>query len=421
MGEKKRKQAKSADVESSEPGQNSQRAEIQNFAKQCKTEISYRNLCQSMFLTVILFILYVCGLIYECYLIIHHYSEGDYWHCGFISLFVVITSFLMTARSYLFYNKTGDTYNARNWLPKEEYTFFNWAIKWILGAVCLIPRYYFIMKYTWKTILAKRMNNAAKDIYFVAIIWEDAELTILCQFDCFVKSASQLLLNLYVAEKEGFHFKDYSSVFLIISVISLTLSLVSYDQKISLMKGIKGDNEDQENRSNGIVIDFQTFPANPTINCIKLINWKQSALLFFANLFSIVARFTALSLFSSVYGWYIWPACFAHQITIFVLHWKKNYGFMDSLRLSFLHVFAYLHPLKTKLDQEKHPRFDPGRYLTICFIQNVTLMTLWSLIFLPSSTWNEPTFLVPWIVQIVASMFSFVFFYFLKTVQQKEA
>jgi hypothetical protein len=54
---------------------------------------------------------------------------------------------------------------------------------------------------------AKRMNDAAKDIYFVAMIWEGVELTILCQFDCFVKSASQLLLNLYVAEKEGFNFK----------------------------------------------------------------------------------------------------------------------------------------------------------------------------------------------------------------------
>jgi hypothetical protein len=82
-------------------------------------------------------------------------------------------------------------------------------------------------------------------------------------------------------------FLDYSSIFLIISVISLTLSLVSYDQKISLMKGIKGKNENQENRSNGIVMDFKTFPDNPTINCIKQINWKKSFILFFANLFSI--------------------------------------------------------------------------------------------------------------------------------------
>lgn len=141
MGEKKRKQAKSADAENNEPGQNSQKAEIQKFAKQCKNEISYRNLYRSMALTVVSFVLHVFGLIYEFYLIINHYSEGDYWYGRFISLFVVITSFLMTARSYFFYNKTGDTYNARNWLPNEEYTNFNWAIKWILGAVCLIPRY----------------------------------------------------------------------------------------------------------------------------------------------------------------------------------------------------------------------------------------------------------------------------------------
>ena len=140
MGEKKRKQAKSADAKSSE-GQNSQREEIQNFAKQCKNEIPYRNLCFSMALTVVSFFFYVGGLVYNFYLIYRYFTEGDYWYCGFIFLFVVITSVLMTAKSYLFYNKMGDTYNHRNWLPKEEYTFYNWAIKWILGAVCPIPRY----------------------------------------------------------------------------------------------------------------------------------------------------------------------------------------------------------------------------------------------------------------------------------------
>jgi hypothetical protein len=140
MGEKKRKKAKLADAENNEPGKNSQREEIQNFAKECKNQISYGNLYRSMALTVVSFVLHVFGLIYEFYLIINYYIEGDYWYCGFISLLVIITSFLMTARSYLFYNKTGDTYNARNWLPREEYTYFNWAVKWILGAVCLIPR-----------------------------------------------------------------------------------------------------------------------------------------------------------------------------------------------------------------------------------------------------------------------------------------
>jgi hypothetical protein len=39
-------------------------------------------------------------------------------------------------------------------------------------------------------------------MYFLAMIWEDAELLQLRQFDTFMESAPQLLLGLYIAIKE---------------------------------------------------------------------------------------------------------------------------------------------------------------------------------------------------------------------------
>lgn len=154
----------------------------------------------------------------------------------------------------------------------------------------------------------------------------------------------------------------------------------------------KRDDADQPSRANVIRIDFTNeSEKNDVINCIKNINWKESALSFFAHfswigktrralnlfhfsiikivfefvLFRLVARLIVLSLFASVRGWFIWPACISHIILIVIWHNGENYYFMDSLRLSFLHVFAYLYPLEKESDQKKHPRFSPLMYLTV--------------------------------------------------------
>ncbi len=45
------------------------------------------------------------------------------------------------------------------------------------------------------------------------MIWEDAELIQLRQFDCFMESTPQLLLNLYIMLKGEFHFGGISRYF----------------------------------------------------------------------------------------------------------------------------------------------------------------------------------------------------------------
>jgi hypothetical protein len=45
-------------------------------------------------------------------------------------------------------------------------------------------------------------------MYFPALIWEDAELIQLRQFDSFMESAPQLLLSLHIMLKEGSHFES---------------------------------------------------------------------------------------------------------------------------------------------------------------------------------------------------------------------
>ncbi len=144
--------------------------------------------------------------------------------------FLVTPIVVITIKSFSFYNngfKITDTlFDPRHSLPEKEYT-SNWVIKWVLGPVglCLIPRYvpklinfitkrqhvtviccnlhryWDMIKYACQAKQAKRKNDEAQNMYFVAMIWEDVELVQLSQFDCFIESAPQLLLNLYMLVK----------------------------------------------------------------------------------------------------------------------------------------------------------------------------------------------------------------------------
>ncbi|EFX75740.1 hypothetical protein DAPPUDRAFT_323100 [Daphnia pulex] len=276
--------------------------------------------------------------------------------------FLVTPIVVITFKSFSFYNngfKNTDTlFDPRHSLPKEEYTFSNW-VKWVLGPVglCLIPRYWDIIKYADKAKQAKIKNGEKQYMYFVAMIWEDAELLQLSQFDCFMESAPQLLLNLYMLVKGESDLGVYTAIGFLFPIISLSWAIVSYDKKCCLIKGIKPDEGNRQGR--------MSILNDDAIDCYKTFNLKTSAILFSAHFFGIVARFIALSLFTSVFGWIIWPACLAHLIPIFVWHRNENYSFMDSLRLSFLHVFAYLYPAERESDQKKHPRFSPVMYQTV--------------------------------------------------------
>lgn len=73
----------------------------------------------------------------------------------------------------------------------------------------------------------------------------------------------------------------FSVICLVISVLSLSWAIVSYDQKIGVVEGIeKPNNGDQQNPST-IIVDFE---SNDTIDCITKTNWKKSAILFLANI-----------------------------------------------------------------------------------------------------------------------------------------
>jgi hypothetical protein len=52
----------------------------------------------------------------------------------------------------------------------------------------------------------KEKNDDKPNIYLVAMIWEDAEILQLHEFDCLMETSLQIFLNLYITVTDGSHF-----------------------------------------------------------------------------------------------------------------------------------------------------------------------------------------------------------------------
>lgn len=139
--------------------------------------------------------------------------------------------------------------------------------------------------------------------YYTLMVYEDADATLLRLFECFMESAPQLILQIYILIRDpGSITLNTSpddpahlikSSILVISVISslfsLAWSLVVYHRSLRY-----------------------TFPDKNNLQ------WKGSVLQFLWHFSSITARVLALSLFASIFPLWIGPTCAAHWMIMSV-------------------------------------------------------------------------------------------------------
>ncbi len=69
-----------------------------------------------------------------------------------------------------------------------------------------LHRYWDTIKYARKAKQMKEKNDDKPNIYLVAMIWEDAEILQLHEFDCLMETSLQIFLNLYITVTDGSHF-----------------------------------------------------------------------------------------------------------------------------------------------------------------------------------------------------------------------
>jgi hypothetical protein len=146
---KKRKTQKTPDAADAVERQNLQSGTpVIEFAKRCNNEINIKDLIYLIVTNSVSLVTYFVGFCYGIYLTYDYLTKQDYWYFCCTLAFVFITSSVVTTRSFLFYNKewinkimnkNRKTHDPRNFLPPESN--FSWAMKWVLGLVCPIPRY----------------------------------------------------------------------------------------------------------------------------------------------------------------------------------------------------------------------------------------------------------------------------------------
>ena len=261
-----------------------------------------------------------CAVAYYFYHLASEHGIYHYWYFGLTITFVLVPSLTMTGFSLRWYLMDADNEH----LPKVS--LWRWTIR--LGALMFqiapVLRYFDSIRYGLMSRKAgedeaknttdpiARKNARDKRVkYYTLMVYEDADATLLRLFECFMESAPQLVLQIYIlirdprAAKIGAITEETSanleesenpdvnrilkSTILIVSVIasliSLAWSLVVYHRSLRY-----------------------TYPNKKNLDCVG------SIFQFMWHFSSITARVIALSLFASVYQQWIWLVCLIHWL-----------------------------------------------------------------------------------------------------------
>ena len=206
--------------------------------------------------------------------------------------------------------------------------------------------------------------------YYTLMVYEDADGTLLRLFECFMESAPQLVLQIYILIKDphaiGIDERNLArdsardsalkNLILVVSVISslfsLAWSLVAYQRNIRY-----------------------TYPEK------KNIKWQGSIFQFLWHFASITARVLALSLFASIHPTWIGPVCVAHWIVMssWVVFQQTSActtrceEFVFSIVLGAVYVFSYFNA------KEGRTRWKYLIYYSFCFVENTAMIVVWFL------------------------------------------
>ncbi len=169
----------------------------------------------------------------------------------------------------------------------------------------LLSRKYSKLEQKAQDVEEKKSAREQRIKFYTLMVYEDADATLLRLFECFMESAPQLILQIYIlirdpnsialdeeSETDETRHMIKSSI-LVVSVVSslfsLAWSLVVYHRSLRY-----------------------TLPEK------KNLHWKGSVLQFLWHFSSITARVIALSLFAALFPMWIGPACLAHWLIMSV-------------------------------------------------------------------------------------------------------
>lgn len=296
-----------------------------------------------------------------------YWHNGDTWYFTMTVIFITIPTLVVTGISLRWY-----IVDSREELAPKVST-----CTWIIRAVFLILqlgpviRYIESLIYGLKFKLSKNDKSSRKK-WFKHMVYEDTDASMLRLFECFMESAPQLVLQLYIVfhrqfvlppdtftievkvsgDRSFFQTPVIQTMSILASLTSLSWSLVSYHQMLRM-----------------------------SMPCKINMNWKGMIVQFFWRFFMIGSRVLVLALFSARWQYYVGIFCLIHwgMAFLWILSMKtcfcrsrcEEVGYNALLAVMF--IFCYFNPV------DSPTRWRYTIYYVTAFIENSILLVLFFL------------------------------------------
>eukprot|EP00095_Tigriopus_kingsejongensis_P001254 maker-scaffold374_size191929-snap-gene-0.33 protein:Tk01254 transcript:maker-scaffold374_size191929-snap-gene-0.33-mRNA-1 annotation:"hypothetical protein DAPPUDRAFT_43071" len=317
---------------------------------------------------------YIFDLIMDTIVAAYFYHLGvthgiyHYWYFGLTVTFILLPSLTMTVFSFRWYLMDEE----EEGLPKVPT--WRWIVRLVVLMLQIAPvlRYLDSMFHGIKSRIAsnreknatdhKAKHQARRDClkYYTLMVYEDADATLLRLFECFMESAPQLVLQLYILIRDPDAIQLYNEEFVGDEAVDpiLKLSILSLS-----------------------VISSLTSLAWYTYQNKNNLSLSGSICQFFWHFSSITARVLALSFFASIYPQWVGLVCAVHWIimstwlicqrtTACTTRYEEVFF---ALVMGVVYVFSFFNA------KEEPTRWKYFIYYGFCFCENTFLIVVWFL------------------------------------------
>jgi len=284
-----------------------------------------------------------------CYV---HYKTKNFVFFYLTMLFIIVPTLITTFISLRWYindakNEGSPVVTRTRWIVRSLFLFFQ------MGQ---------IMRYIDSLAFGIKYMNKPHVKYYQSMVHEDTDATMLRLFECFLESAPQLLIQLYliimVPMKTG-NISNSDMLFYVlfpyfsccISLFSIALALASYYKSLRM-----------------------SLPNKVNLNMLEMcvqIAWR---------LFMLTSRMLALTLFITSFNYFIIFVILLHWFIMFlwILTMKTNFCenlieevFYDAL-VAIMFIFCFFNPI----DNDTRERY--SLFFTFMLVENTFLLYLWS-------------------------------------------
>ncbi|GAB6033201.1 hypothetical protein CHUAL_012807 [Chamberlinius hualienensis] len=295
---------------------------------------------------------YIFDQVTDVMVAVYFFNKAMYWYFGLTLAFVIVPSITMTVFSLTWYIQD----------YKEGVRPPGSRLQWTLRAIGLFLNCGPILRYFESFCYGCQLNKSnhkadLKETYFYIMIYEDTDASLLRLFECFMESAPQLVLQIYILVLGEIPETLQDPLKISLQGLSIMSSLISLSWAIA-----------SYNRSLRMSLDKK----------MKL-NWAATIFQFMWRFCSISSRVLSLALFASYFKVYVFVVCGIHWgVMTFWIIWQKTEfckrrweEFFFDMVMGIVYIFAFINV------KEEPTRYKTAFYHLFILVEGSVIMILW--------------------------------------------